>query len=196
MNYEELLAYLDLDEASQFEYFECMADLLESEDDIEFDAIYTLFDGADKQMIGDLLEEYFEDILGGLPENAGEIFSLLHQIQMSLAGMLTSLEEEGDLRKFTEEFYRFKNWYAQESEVELTPDDGGQPIYHNVRDAITAARLEKLGGEKYRYDFEPALTYELDSYTMSFADLIAAEQEPDERDGTIIFSPEEEDNDN
>ena len=50
--------------------------------------------------------------------------------------------------------------------------------------------IEKLGGDKYRYDFEPALDYELDEYIMSFADLMSAE-EP-ENDGTIIFSPEDE----
>ena len=52
--------------------------------------------------------------------------------------------------------------------------------------------MEKLGGEQYRYDFEPALDYQLDSYVMSFADLMSAE-EPD-NEGTIIFSPEDEEN--
>ncbi|MFR6258801.1 MAG: hypothetical protein ACLULK_08505, partial [Anaerovoracaceae bacterium] len=57
-------------------------------------------------------------------------------------------------------------------------------------DAITASRLEKLGGEKYSYDFEAALDYPLDSYTVSFSDLIASETE-DDNDGTIIFTPGE-----
>lgn len=177
MNFEELLEYLDLEDAGEFEYFEAMADLLEAEKEIEAEAMYQLFDGADKEMTAQLLEDYFEDILEGLPENAGEIFSLLHQIKLSLVGMVTNLEEEGDLRKFTDEFYRFKNWYAEESEVELIPDAGGAPEYHNLRDAIASARMEKLGGEQYRYDFEAALDYPLDSYVMSFADLIAASDE-------------------
>ena len=177
MNFEELLEYLDLEDAGEFEYFEAMADLLESEESIEVEAMYLLFDGADKEMIAQLLEDYFEDILEGLPENAGEIFSLLHQIKMSLVGMGTNLEEEGDLRKFTDEVYRFKNWYAEESEVELQPETGGAPEYHNLRDAIAAARMERLGGDQYRYDFETALDYPLDSYVMSFADLIAAGNE-------------------
>ena len=189
MNFEELLEYLDLEDAGQFEYFEAMADLLESEEDIEPEAMYMLFDGADKTMIAELLEDYFEDVLEGLPENAGEIYSQLHQIKMILIGMISNLEEDGDLRKFSDEFYRFKNWYARESEVELSPLQGGAPIYHNVRDAITASRIEKLGGEKYYYDFEPALTYELDSYAVSFADLVAVQD--DENEGTIVFSPEE-----
>lgn len=189
MNYEELLEYLDLDEAAQFEYFEAMADLIESEEYVEQEAMYQLFDGADKTMITELLEDYFEDILEELPDASGEIYSLLHQIKVMLIGMSSNIEDDSDLRLFTDEFHRFRNWYSHESEVELTPEDGGRPIYHNVRDAVTASRMEKLGGEKYRYDFENALEYELDSYSMSFADLAKAE---DENEGTIVFSPDEE----
>lgn len=189
MNFEELLDYLDLEEAAQFEYFEAMADLIESEDYIEQEALYQLFDDADKTMITELLEDYFEDILEGIPDASSEIYSLLHQIKVMLIGLSSNIEEESDLRLFTDEFHRFRNWYSHESDVELTPEDGGKKLYHTVRDAITAARLENLGGEKYRYDFENALDYELDSYSMSFADLAKAE---DENDGTIIFSPEDE----
>ena len=150
MNFEELLEYLDLEDGGQFEYFEAMADMLESEEYIEQEAMYQLFDEADKTMIEELLNDYFEDILEGLPENAGEIYSLLRQIKMSLTGMISNIEDESDLRRFTDEFHKFKNWYSHESEVELSPENGGAPLYHNVRDAITAARLERLGGEKYR----------------------------------------------
>lgn len=188
MNYEELLEYLDLDDGSQLEYFEAMADMIESEEYIELEALYQLFQQADNTMVEELLNDYFEDILEGLPENSGEIFSLLHQIKMSLTGMMANVEDESDLRRFTDEFHKFRNWYSHESEVELDPEDGGVPLYNTVRDAITASRIEKLGGEKYRYDFEGALDYQLDSYTVAFSDLAKAE---DENDGTIIFSPEE-----
>ena len=190
MDFEELLKYLDLEDAAEFEYFEAMADLMESEDYIEPEAMYKLFEGADKSMVSELLDDYFEDILEGLPENSGEIYSLLHQIKMSLMGMISGAEDENDIRKFTDEFYKFKNWYSHESEVRLSPDFSGEDIYHSVRDAITASRLENLGGEKYSYDFEAALDYPLDSYTVSFSDLIASETE-DDNDGTIIFTPGE-----
>ena len=101
MNFEELLDYLDLEEAGQFEYFEALADLVECEEPIEMEAIYKLFEGADKETVATLLEDYFEDVLDGLPENAGEIYSLLHQIKLSLVGMVTNIEDENDLRKFS-----------------------------------------------------------------------------------------------
>ena len=188
MNYEELIEYLDLEDGSELEYFEAMADMIESEEYIEMEAMYRLFEEADKTMIEELLNDYFEDILDGLPDNSGEIFSLLHQIKLSLTGLIAGAEDDSDLRRFTDEFHKFRNWYSQDSEVELTPDCGGAPLYHSVRDAITASRVEKLGGEKYSYDFENALDYQLDSYTVPFSDLAQAE---DENDGTIVFSPED-----
>ena len=42
--------------------------------------------------------------------------------------------------------------------------------------AITAARVEKLGGPVYRYDFTGAMDYPLDSYEVSLAALVAADQ--------------------
>lgn len=189
MDFYELLEYLELDDAAELEYFEAMADLIESEEYIEQESMYQLFDGADNTMIEELLQDYFEDVLDGLPENSGEIFSLLHQIKLSLIGMISQAEDDSDMRRFTDEFYRFQTWYSHDSEVRLEPEAGGQAVYSNVRDAITTARLEKLGGEKYRYDFESALDYPLDSYTMSFSELMEAEND---NDGTIVFSPEDE----
>lgn len=188
MDYQQLLEYLDIEDGSQFEYFEAMADLVESEDYIDYEAMYGLFQKADTTVLCELINDYFEDILEGLPEDSGEIYSLLHQIKLALTGLASGMDGEDDLRKFTDEFYRFRNWYSHESEVMLMPEEGGRPEYNNVRDAITASRMEKLGGDKYRYDFENALGYHLDDYVISFSELAQAE---DENDGTIIFSPED-----
>lgn len=188
MNYEELLEYLELESGGELEYFEAMADLIESEEYIEYEAIQRLFAEADKTMVEELINDYFEDVLEGLPEDSGEIFSLLHQIKLSLSGLAAAMEDDDDVRRFVDEFYRFRNWYASESEVRLTPQEGGEALYHTVRDAITASRIERLGGEKYSYDFENALDYPLDSYTVPFSELAAAE---DDGEGTIVYSPED-----
>ena len=77
MNFEELLDYLDLEEAGQFEYFEALADLVECEEPIEMEAIYKLFEGADKETVATLLEDYFEDILDGCLLYTSGISSML-----------------------------------------------------------------------------------------------------------------------
>ncbi len=188
MDINELLEYLDIEEPSQFEYFEAMADLAESEEYMDPETLFPLFDGADGETVARLTEDYFKDILEGLPENSGEIFSLLHQIKLALTGLIANSGDESDIRRFAEEFSRFRNWYSITSDVELVSEETGERLHHSLRDAVTASRLEKLGGEKYRYDFENALEYELDGYTVSVAELMAAE---DENRGTIVFDPEE-----
>ena len=187
MDFYELLEYLELESPEEFEYFEAMADLAESDDPIEQEAVYQLFAGAPETMLEELFGDYFDDLLEGLPEDAGEIYSLLHQIRLSLTGLASGAEEEHDFRLLTDEFCRFRNGYVYESDVELDPADGGPALHQSLRDAITSSRLEKLGGPSYRYSFEGALTYELDSYAMSFGELAAAED--DYNSGTIVFDP-------
>ena len=41
-----------------------------------------------------------------------------------------------------------------------------------VRDSLTTARLEKLEGSEYTYDFSKALEYQLEEYIMTYADLV------------------------
>ena len=141
MNYEELMDYLDLANGADFQYFEAMADLIESDEYVEQEAMFRLFDEADNTMTAELINNYFEDVTGGLPEDSGEILSLMEQIRMCLEGIIMNSEEESELRKFTDEFHRFRNWYSEESEVELLPEEGGAPLYQCLRDAITTARM-------------------------------------------------------
>lgn len=190
MNYEELLSYLDLETPDEFEYFEAMADLVECEDYVEQEAVNALFTGADSTMIAQLLDEYFEDIMGGIPEDSEEIYALMEQIKLCLEGLISNAETEQDIRLFTSEFCKFTNWYSHEPLVEIVPEDGGEREFLCMRDALTYARLEKLGGNSYRYIFEEALEYELDGYTMSLADL--AEPEEEENDGMIVFDADDE----
>lgn len=189
MNYYELLKYLDLEEPSDFIYFEAMVDLAESDDPIDQEAVAALFAGADTDTMADLFSDYFEDILDGLPEDSGEIYSLLHQIRLCLMGLARNAEDESDIRRLADEFCRFRQWYTEESDVELIPADEELPLHQCLRDAITTARMEKLGGFAYRYDFDYALDYALDGYTMSFAELAATEEE-EENEGRIVFDPE------
>ena len=94
MDYNELIEYLDLENGADFQYFEAMADLIESDEYIEQEAMYQLFDEAENDMIAELLNNFFEDVTNGLPEDAGEIVSLMEQIRMSLEGIIMNADED------------------------------------------------------------------------------------------------------
>ena len=52
-----------------------------------------------------------------------------------------------------------------------------------LRDALSLCRIERLEGDRYRYDFSPALNYEIEEYIMSYADMARSQrQEDDEED--------------
>ena len=192
MTINDLLEMLDLDDGSQFEYFENMSDLVESEEDIDADAIYQLFKDADMGTVADLLNTYFDEILEAVPEDSAEVYTLLDSAKMSMIGMAKNISEETDIVRFAEQFAEFRTWYSVESQVYVCEIGN----YENekcvcMRDALTLARVENLGGEKYEYTFDEALDFEMDEYSMSFADLIREEQpeydpEIEELDGLDI----------
>lgn len=179
MNFEELLSYLELESPEEFEYFESLADLIETEEEIMPEAIYKLFEGIDMEIFGELVSDYFEEMLKAVPEDAVELYTLLDSVKMALMGMSKHLEEENEMVLMADEFFRFRNWYSLDSVVwvqalsNLQEPEKSMPL----RDALTLSRIEKLGGETYEYSFEDVLDFEMDQYTMTFADLMQDQAE-------------------
>lgn len=179
MNYEKLLEYLGLEESAEFEFFENLADLTEADMEIAPEAVYQLFDGVDKEVLSSLFETYFEDLLGSVPEGEMELYTLLDSVKMALMGMCRNMEEEKDLVLLSDEFCRFRNWYSIDSAVSVQTLEASsrQETDMPLRDALSLVRLERMSEESYEYDFEGALDFEMDQYTMSFADLLQEEIE-------------------
>ena len=187
MNYYELTEYLEIEDGSHLQYFEEMADLIESDEHIEHQALQTLFSEVDRDIAASLLDDYFNDITGGLPEDCSELFSLLDQIRMELTGLIRNVSEDDPepFVQFTDRFYRFRNWYVYDTEVSVLQRDpaeinSSREYIQSVRDAIATARAGKLSGEEYAFDFSTALDYDIDYYAMSFTDLIDSADESDE----------------
>lgn len=176
MNYHELIDYLDIDSGSDLQYFEEMADLIESDEHIEHEALMKLFEEIESVTAASLLDDYFNDITGGLPEEYSEIFSLLDRIRLELTGLIRNAtsNDPDSIRAFTDRFYRFRNWYVYDAEVSVLDRNGGgtREYEQSVRDAIATARAGKLSGEEFAFDFSAALDYDIDYYAMSFSDLI------------------------
>lgn len=117
MNFETLLEFLELESADEFEYFENLADLVEADAEILPEAVYQLFEGVDMEILGELLENYFEEMLKTVPEDSVELYTLLDSVKMALIGMSRNIEEEQDLVLLADEFCRFRNWYSLDSAV-------------------------------------------------------------------------------
>lgn len=183
---------LDIDEATDFQYFENLALLFESDDDIDFELIAELIPKVDKDVLAGLVDDYFNEILEFVPGSETEIYTVLDNIRRSLIGMARNPEDETVVTKLAEEIDRFRKWYSLDSVVYCTKVGEMTEKVNTVRDALVLSRLEKLGEEKYEYSFSEALDYPIDEYVMSFADMISLSEEDSDGDtDDSIYSDDE-----
>ena len=191
MDKQELYEQLDIEDASDFQYFENLALLLESDDDIDFELIAELINDVDKDVLAGLIDDYFNEITDFVPGSETEIFTLLDNIRRSLVGMARNPEDETTVNKLAEEIDRFRKWYSMDSIVYCTKVGETIEEIDTVRDALVLSRLEKLGEDKYEYSFSESLDYPLDEYVMSFADMIALSEEEEESEFDSLSEPED-----
>ncbi|MDD2217140.1 MAG: hypothetical protein PHW03_02410 [Eubacteriales bacterium] len=173
MNYDELMTILDIEEPEEFSYFENMADFLESEGEIERDALYRLIDRVDKNVLSDILIGYIDDVCENIPEGEVDLFLLFSNLKLSLSGLSKQSNKEDSITVIlVDELLRFRHWYSQEKGVPcFAKDNKAQSNVVTVAEAVAMARLEKMGEEEFTYDFGDILEYEIDEYVMSFTEI-------------------------
>ena len=183
MNREEFYDLLDIDTGGDFQYFENVAELFESSEEVSDDLIYELLSELDLEQFGELVENYFDHIEAWIPDGEVEFFTLMTNIERVMLGMIQSLikndeddETDETLLQLADEIGRFRQWYSDTDNVECISDATGEKNVLPVRDALALSKEEKLGGAEYTFDFSDALNYELGDFVMSFADLAELEQ--------------------
>lgn len=183
MNYDELMRMLDIEEPGDFFYFENMADLLESEEHIEREAVCKLIEGADKTVIAELIRDYIDDVSENVPSNEAELFTLLDTVKLSLSGLAgQSARDDTAIVMLADELLRFRRWYSHEKNVHCTDRDERVQSEVTVAEAVALYRLEKIGETEYDYDFADVLDYPLDEYIIGFAELADEGDGYDEED--------------
>jgi len=183
MESSELLELLDLESPYDFSYFEHFADLVECQAFIEYEDFYMVLSETPSEILRELSETYFDDILANLPDNIIDIYTLLTNIQKCLIGLASNEKTLEDRRLFVDELYKFHNWYTLEGMVHCFRKKDGVMLHVPIFEALALCRLEKLNEDSYEYDFSDCLEYELDSYSMNLSSAIHSVYETDEDDG-------------
>ena len=168
MDLNELFEIVDIESAEDFKYFDNFAALMESDDYIPTEVMYELFAEVDTDVLSELTDNYFEDIMEGVPEEEAELFTLLDNIKRVLKGYAENTDDERSIVLFTDEIYRFRNWYNFDTDVECQSRKDGSTRTIPVREALVLYRIEKLKADEYQYDFSQCLDYPLDEYVVSF----------------------------
>lgn len=174
MDRDRLFAMLDIESGVDFQYFENFADLVECEEEIESDVIYDMLEDVDLKTFTEICESFFYDTLESVPGDQIDVYNLLETIKRALIGLAEAARKEEDnaLLQLADELNKFRIWYSVELHAECKDVMTQKVSYMPVRDALANARMEKLNGDEYAYDFTEALQYELEEFIMTYADLV------------------------
>lgn len=175
MTIEELYKILDLETGEDFQYFENMSDLIECNEDIESDLIYRLLEDIDLKTFAELTESYFYDVTESVPGDQIDLYNLIENVKRVFVGLCEASrnEDERALVSLADEIDKYRKWYHDSDKVEVRNLSSGETRYLSVCDALTNSRLEKLEANDYAYDFSEVITYEIEEYIMTYADLVA-----------------------
>ena len=172
---EDLLELLDLEHGQEFTYYENLAELLETEAEIEEDAIMLLFKEMDMNTFSELLETYFFDIMEYLPDNDIDLYNIFESVKRNLIALSHAAsreeEEESHLLNLSEELERFHRYYSHNETCVVTNRETKTTQNKTLRDAISDNRLANMDNKKLDFDTEEAKNYEMEEYVMSFYDL-------------------------
>lgn len=188
MNYEDLLSFLDMEDPSEFVYFEQFAELIESPDDISLEAIRQLVSGADEGVLAELTEGYFDDLLRFVPDDEAELYTMLQAIGTTLTTLAQNDEpdeDDSDSHTYAEELYKFRNWYIVDSCVIRIDREDDIQIEVPLMEALTSYRVRNFVEDEYDYDFSASLDYPLDEYIVSLSALSEDDDDDDEDDEDI-----------
>ncbi|MCR4805670.1 MAG: hypothetical protein K5981_08460 [Clostridia bacterium] len=160
MNKDELYALLEIDSPADLEYFEQLADLLETEEDISRDLFEDVLSGITPENAGEFAENYLADLLNAIPEDASaeDLTEALDSMQQRLMLLAQDLDEGENRAEFAAELHKFKDWLHGEQGVLVD----GTPL--SMLEAFTEMRAEKLGAASHDYaleNFPPLVPEEL-----------------------------------
>ena len=179
MDLNELLALLDIDSASELEYFEQFSALMEEPQDIPCETLTALVEGLEPGVLSELIEGYFEEMMRFVPDGEDEIYTLLQNIATTLTSLSDSTEKDS-ARALAEELYKFRSWYLFDSVVSIKEVSDESEYETSLMEALTTYRVQNFTDEDYIFDFSDALDYKLDEYIVSLSSLAADSYDDDD----------------
>ena len=170
MDFDELLAFLDIDTPAELVYFEQFADLMEEPQEIPFETLNALAERMEPEVLCELVGGYFEDILKSVPDGESDLYTLLINIDTTLESLSSSSEDDA-MHMFAEELYKFRSWYLFDQCVLCTNLADGTEKELTLFEALANQRAQHFTDDDFEFDFVDALDYPLDEYIVSLASL-------------------------
>lgn len=166
---------LDIDDASEFQFYENMASLLEEDEYIETNLIKDLVKDVNKDSLAELTEGYFEELLKMIPDEETDLYIAVESMKRALAGMISSDMEADEVAIFSDELQKVRKWYVHD----LLVFDMNNGTECCVRDAIADIGAAKLLGGSCSFDFRLASQIDIDGYDVRLQDMVEDAYEDD-----------------
>jgi hypothetical protein len=170
-DFEALLRVLDLESADQFDDFEQLAALIEDDHPVDEAAVHRLLGNTVGSLLADLIENYFEDLLTGVPDDDVDFYTLLTLIGRSLSGLAArSAADSDDRHRFIDELLRFRDWVTAPGNVQIKNPALPDSQIVSILEALALYRLDQLDppAEDRCFDYSAALDYEVEEFSLSF----------------------------
>ena len=167
MDFDELLELLEIDSTDEFSDFEHFAALVECDEEIPYDLFYRILAEVEPDTLVGLTDDYFEDVLQGIPDDGIDIYTLLGTIRQALLGLSKNFNTREERIAYVDELFKFRNWFIFDSIVHIKRISDNSKKNVSACEALSLYRLEKLSEDQYRYDFSDCMDYEIDEYSIS-----------------------------
>lgn len=167
MTKEELLELLDIDHGFEFTYYENLAELLETEEEIGVDAIHGVLQDVDLGVFAEIVESYFYDIMEKMPDNDVDIYNILEAVKRNFI----AYAEAGNTVSLAEQLDDFHRYYALTDNCLVEDREEGTSAMKPLRDAISDNRLAIMDNKELHFDLEKAKDFLPEEYIVGFGDL-------------------------
>lgn len=175
MDRKRLYEVIDIEDPSEFKYYENLAALLEAEEMMEEDLIEELVKDLDMTMLAELFDSYFAEFSRHIPEEESELLLAMETAKDQLFSLMREEMTTEDYHALAEALYRFRKWYVLDKRVRN--EETGEDV--SIRDARYDMAAAKLIGSETSYEFTEA-GYADDGYDVLVSDLFARAGNPAE----------------
>lgn len=149
MTLKKLCEILDIEGPEDLEFFEQLADLMETEGHISAENFAYVLSELSPQTAEEFVETYIEELEQALPEGEGDgIIEALDAMQHRLILLAEELDDEDSRSDFCDELYKLREWLHEEGGTVMD----SKPA--TMLEAFTEMRAEKLGATAHRYDLD------------------------------------------
>ena len=169
MDIERLFDKLDIENPEEFKFYENLEALIEEEEHIESELITDVLKTADKELLLEHAETFFERFLNNIPEGEDELSIIVEIFKNNICGLIHEDMSDDAVNELAEEIYKFRKWYAIDHNA-ADESDGSELSIRDARYELLAAGFL---GESKSYDFGRALVNGPDSYGVKVSDLAA-----------------------